>query len=109
MRILRVFPRKTTYTPNDELTFIGMPPFREMMPEHDEVHVSCTFTWDKAYCQELAYQWEDATDKPVKLGGVAFGSPADKVWQAMGQRPLFGHHSGKKSLTFWGVFMKGLE
>lgn len=35
--------------------------------------------------------------------------PADKVWRAIGQRPLFGHHSGKKSLTFWGVFMKGLE
>lgn len=76
MRILRVFPRKTTYTPEDELTFVGLPPFREMIPNHDEVHISCTFTWDKAYCQELAYQWESATNKPVKLGGVAFGSPA---------------------------------
>lgn len=32
---------------------------------------------------------------------------ADKVWKAIGQRPLFGHHSGKKSGTFWGAFMKG--
>ena len=32
---------------------------------------------------------------------------ADKVWKAIGQRPLFGHHSGKKSKTFWGCFMKG--
>lgn len=35
--------------------------------------------------------------------------PADKVWKAIGQRPLFGHHSGRKSKTFWGCFMKGVE
>lgn len=34
---------------------------------------------------------------------------AEKVWKAIGQKPLFGHHSGKKSLTFWGCFMKGVE
>ena len=33
--------------------------------------------------------------------------PAEKVWRAIGQKPLFGHHSGKKSTTFWGAFMKG--
>lgn len=32
--------------------------------------------------------------------------PAADVWKAIGQRPLFGHHSGKKSQTFWGCFMK---
>ena len=32
--------------------------------------------------------------------------PAAKVWKAIGQKPLFGHHSGKKSKTFWGCFMK---
>lgn len=32
--------------------------------------------------------------------------PADKVWKAIGEKPLFGHHSGKKSKTFWGCFMK---
>lgn len=31
---------------------------------------------------------------------------AEKVWEAIGHRPLFGHHSGKKSMTFWGCFMK---
>ena len=35
--------------------------------------------------------------------------PAADVWKAIGQKPLFGHHSGKKSTTFWGCFMKGLE
>lgn len=32
--------------------------------------------------------------------------PADRVWKAIGQKPLFGHHSGKKSNTFWACFMK---
>ena len=32
--------------------------------------------------------------------------PANEVWQAIGEKPLFGHHSGKKSNTFWGCFMK---
>ena len=33
--------------------------------------------------------------------------PAEDVWKAIGQKPLFGHHSGKNSKTFWGCFMKG--
>lgn len=32
--------------------------------------------------------------------------PAADVWKAIGEKPLFGHHSGKKSQTFWGCFMK---
>ena len=32
--------------------------------------------------------------------------PADKVWRAIGQKPLFGHHSGKKMNTFWACYMK---
>lgn len=74
-RIIRVFPSRTSYTPDDNMSFIGMPPL--VIPAHDEIHVSCVFTWDREYCRELAYQWEGRTDKPVKLGGVAFGSPID--------------------------------
>ncbi len=74
--ILRVFPAYFgQYTPDDELAFVGMPPL--FIPEHDEVHVCCTFTWDKALCEELAYQWEGRTNKPVRLGGVAYGSPVE--------------------------------
>lgn len=73
--IIRVFPRKTSYTPVDNWVFYGPPPIREMIPEHSEVHVSCTFTWDRETARELAFQWEVATDKPVKLGGPAFHSP----------------------------------
>lgn len=32
--------------------------------------------------------------------------PAESVWKAIGEKPLFGHHSGKKSNTFWACFMK---
>ena len=80
-KIIRVFARKTSYTPDDEYCFFDVPPFPDLIPPHDEVHVSCTFTWDKPIARELAYQWEGATDKPVKLGGVAFGSPADDFVQ----------------------------
>lgn len=77
MKILRVFVRRTSYTPDDDLVWIGPPPFREMIPEHDEVHVSCTFTWDMDEAEDLAEQWEIATQKPVRLGGPAYHSVAE--------------------------------
>ena len=73
MKILRVFPHRTNWTPDDELVCIGEPPL--WIPNHDEVHISCTFTWDMDYCEFLKTQWEVRTEKPVKLGGVAYGSP----------------------------------
>lgn len=75
-RIVRVFCRKTSYTPTDDMAFVGPPPGL-FVPEHDEVHVSCTFTWDKDLAEDLAYQWESVTNKPVKLGGPAYESPAE--------------------------------
>jgi len=76
MTIIRVFPQRTSFTPCDDMVFIGDPPAL-LLPPHDEVHISCTFTWDMARCEELKYQWEAYTDKPVKLGGPAYGSPCD--------------------------------
>ena len=87
MKIIRVFPRKTSYTPEDEYCFFDFPPIPEMIPEHDEIHVSCTFTWDRPMARELAFQWETATDKPVKLGGVAFGSQTEEFVQGMYLKP----------------------
>jgi len=40
------------------------------LPEIDEVHVSCTFTYDRQKAENLAYQWE-ALGVPVKIGGPA--------------------------------------
>lgn len=67
-RLIRVFPRKTKATPGDDLAFFGPPPF---FAEADEVHVSVTFTYDKAIAEELAEQWRHVA--PVKIGGVAYG------------------------------------
>lgn len=79
--IIRVFPRRNSYTPDDDMAFIGPPPL--LVPEHREIHISCAFTWDKALCEDLAYQWEGRTNKPVKLGGPAYGSQADDFIQGM--------------------------
>ena len=76
-RILRVFPKRTSYTPIDDLAFVGPPPMAAFIPEHDEIHVSCTFTWDMDECEDLAFQWEGASRAPVKLGGPAYHSPVD--------------------------------
>lgn len=81
--IIRVFPERTSFTPDDEYAFIGPPPSILPLPEHSEIHVSCIFSWNKAYAEDLAYQWECRTNKPVKLGGPAFGSPADGFVQGM--------------------------
>lgn len=72
--ILRVFVKRTSYTPDDEMAFIGPPPMKEMIPDHDEVHISVAFTWDMDEAEDLAYQWEAATKKPVRLGGPAYHS-----------------------------------
>lgn len=70
MTIIRVFPRRTSYTPNDEYAFVGDPPM--IRPQADEVHVSCTFTWDIEKAKRLADAWSQYY--PTKLGGVAFDS-----------------------------------
>lgn len=67
-RLIRVFPRKTRATPDDELVRFGPP---GLFDEADEVHVSVTFTYDKAKAEELAEQWSRVA--PVKIGGVAYG------------------------------------
>ena len=71
MSILRVFPTKTSFTPTDELAFFGGPTL--FVPDHDEVHISVTFTWDKKKAVFLKKQWEGFTDKIVRIGGPAYG------------------------------------
>lgn len=74
MRILRVFPRRTSHTPKDNIAFVGDPPLDR--PEADEVHVSCTFTWDKPVAERLKLAWGQYYPV-VKLGGPAFDDPGD--------------------------------
>jgi hypothetical protein len=72
--VIRVFPRRTSYTPRDALAFVGDPPL--LRPLAAEVHVSVTFTWDIPEGKRLAEAW--AQYYPVvRLGGPAFGDPGD--------------------------------
>jgi hypothetical protein len=72
---LRVFPRRTTATPSDDRAFVGNPPM--FWPDADEVHVSVTFSWDRAEGERLADAWT-ATGMPVKIGGPAYDVPGDE-------------------------------
>ncbi len=69
MRIIRVFPRKTNATPVDNLVRIGTEP--GLFDEADEVHVSCTFTWDLPMAEKLSKAWSCVA--PVRIGGPATG------------------------------------
>jgi hypothetical protein len=71
-RIIRVFPRKTKATPDDEMAWFGPPTIQALKLEPDEVHVSVTFTYDKAKAEQLAEDWRPL-GVPVKIGGVAYG------------------------------------
>ncbi len=72
LKILRVFPRRTSYTPSDDMAFVGDPQLER--PEADEVHVSCTFTWDRAEAERLKLAWSQYY-AVVKIGGPAYDDP----------------------------------
>jgi hypothetical protein len=74
MRIARVFPRRTSMTPIDALSFVGDPPLAPWRPLADEVHVSCAFTWDLAEARRLVSAWRQHYPI-VRLGGPALGTP----------------------------------
>ena len=72
MTIMRVFPRRTKATPEDEYVAVGRPGL--FVPEDiTEVHVSVTFSWDLPEAEILAEEWSRFA--PVKLGGPATGMP----------------------------------
>lgn len=84
--ILRVFPRRTSYTPDDALAFVGLPlQDSTLLSRHDPplaesiraIHVSITFTWDIERGHLLAEAWRrwyEGWSVPVHIGGPAFRS-----------------------------------
>jgi hypothetical protein len=70
MKTIRVFPRRTNATPDDELVYVGYP---DLFAETDHVLVDCTFTWDKPEAERLAEAWNRIA--PTTLGGCAYGDP----------------------------------
>ena len=69
MKIARVFPRRTSMSPNDPNAYFATPDL--FTPEYDEVHISVTFTWDIDKGYRLANAWRSKS-KYVKIGGPAF-------------------------------------
>jgi hypothetical protein len=55
-------------TPRDNYAFVGEPPM--FRPETDEVHVSCTFTWDLPEARRLVEAWRQYYPV-VRIGGPA--------------------------------------
>lgn len=78
-RILRIFPRKTNATPDDEQVRIGQMP--SLFDEADEVHISVAFTWDKPWAEFAAEQWQRVA--PVKVGGPAYNEPGGEFIPGM--------------------------
>jgi hypothetical protein len=71
--VIRVFPRKTNWTPTDKLAVVGDPriPF---LDQSLPVRISVTFTWDIPEGERLYRSWRRYYDD-VELGGPAFGDP----------------------------------
>lgn len=77
--IVRVFPRRASYTPDDAWAFIGPPPLMGRPDPADvrAVHVSCVFSWDMATARLLVGAWSALYPGRVQIGGPAFGTPAN--------------------------------
>ena len=80
MPVLRVFPRKTHATPEDNYVAIDFPGL--FIPEDiTEIHVSVTFTYDLPQAERLADAWSHYGN--VKIGGPAFNQPGGEFTPGM--------------------------
>ena len=72
LKIARVFPSKTTYTPDDDGCYFSDPGLF-IDEQVTEAVVSCTFTWDKPKAEQLAESWGQRMR--VTIGGPAYDDP----------------------------------
>ena len=72
-RLARVFPTRTSMTPNDPDAYVGLPDL--FTPQYDEVHISVCFTWDIPKAERLVKEWEK--HGRVIKGGPVYGSLGD--------------------------------
>jgi len=70
--MIRVFPRRTKWTPNDHLVFVGNPPL--FRPPDQPVRISIAFTWDIQEGKRLSENWSRFYSD-VQLGGPALDDP----------------------------------
>lgn len=74
MKILRVFPRKTKATPDDENVVIGRTP--GLFDSADMVKISVSFTWDLPKAEQLYKAWSSVA--PCEIGGPATGQRGEE-------------------------------
>jgi hypothetical protein len=79
MKIIRVFPKKTNLTPDDEDVRINVTPF--FFDDADEIHISVLFDNDLDRADWLAKQWEKVA--PVRIGGPATGERGENFVPGM--------------------------
>jgi len=70
MKVLRIFPRKTRATPDDEFAIINRNP--ELFDEADKINISVAFTYDIPIAEKLYNEWKHVA--PVEIGGPALNS-----------------------------------
>lgn len=57
-------------TPQDGYAFVGDPPSKLIRPDANEVHISCSFTWNLPEAHRLVEAWRQYYSI-VKLGGIS--------------------------------------
>ena len=75
--MIRVFPKRTDWTPTDEFAFVGDPPlFPVFSPKFSRVRISVTFTKDISEGERLFRAWSNIY-QDVQIGGPAFDDPGN--------------------------------
>jgi hypothetical protein len=72
--VIRVFPARTKWTPDDPLAFVGEPPLFRPGNRFTPVMVSVTFTWQRRRAEQIANSWRMYYDN-VRVGGPAYDDP----------------------------------
>lgn len=72
--MIRVFPHRTHWTPDDALAFVGFPPLFRPEDRSIPVRVSVVFKWHIEQAQKMAEAWRAFYDD-VQIGGPAFDDP----------------------------------
>ena len=106
-------------TPDDDLVRIGEPDLLPV-PEVDEVHVSCVFTWHVERAKVIAGAWAARLPGvPVRLGGPAFGDEGGEFvpvtflpgyargMAIVGNHAVVGLSRPRESSTFSGLPLEG--
>lgn len=79
MNIARIFPVRTSMSPQDADVYFDAPDL--FTPQYDEAHISVTFSWDIEKGYRLADQWKKHAKK-IKIGGVAIDGESSKPMKA---------------------------